>query len=110
MLPVNQIGTDGMTPVHGAMDHAVRVKLVEKMIFACIIHQSVRVIHPHDRRGKMELWSIGFLICSDGIAAARELRLVRHEKSLSWKQFNLLIVMNIGFSTKLLSTVALILI
>ena len=50
MLPVNQIRTHRMAPVHGAPARRVRKMLIKKMILSLIINHAVRVIHPVARR------------------------------------------------------------
>ena len=50
VLPVNQIRTDRMPPVHGAPARRIRKMLIKKMILSLIINHAVRVIHPVARR------------------------------------------------------------
>lgn len=53
MLPMDQIGTLGMPPIHRAPFCFEGVVLIENVIFATKVHHPVRVVHPARRRGKM---------------------------------------------------------
>ena len=53
MFPVYQILTYRMPPVHLAPHRAVRVILIEQMIFAILVYQPVGIIHPSVKRSMM---------------------------------------------------------
>jgi len=46
ILPVQQVGADGVTPVHGRPPHIVGVKLIELVILPFIIREAVGVVQP----------------------------------------------------------------
>ena len=46
ILPVQQVGTDGVTPVHGRPPHIVGVILIELVILPFIIREAVGVVEP----------------------------------------------------------------
>ena len=46
MLPMQQVPAHSMPPVHGAPEGAIRVILIEHMVFPLIKGKSIRVIHP----------------------------------------------------------------
>src|SRR6266498_3202255 len=50
MLPMHQVGADGVAPVHISMERLIRIVLVEHMILAVPVDQPVRVIQPVCRR------------------------------------------------------------
>ena len=71
MLPVNQVGARGVTPVNAVPDVAKRVVLIKEMIAASSENQAVGVVHPavsgkevvvgsvgigHGRGWKMRFW------------------------------------------------------
>ncbi|MNV29208.1 hypothetical protein D3C71_1204260 [compost metagenome] len=58
MLPMDQIGTFGMPPIHRAPFRFERVVLIEHMVFATKVHHPVGVVHPAHGGGKMIIGSI----------------------------------------------------
>src|SRR5947199_3764765 len=44
--PMDQIGTDGVTPVNLCVERTVRIVLVEEVILPLPLDQPVRIIHP----------------------------------------------------------------
>lgn len=52
MLPMDQIGTLGMPPIHRAPFRFEGVVLIENVVFATKVHHPIRVVHPA-RRGAM---------------------------------------------------------
>ncbi len=50
MFPMNQVTAYGMPPMHISPYRTVRIILKVKMIFAILINQSVRIIHPTIQR------------------------------------------------------------
>ena len=47
VLPVDQIGADGVPPVHRSPDGILRMMLIEQMIFPVRIDKTIRIIRPH---------------------------------------------------------------
>ena len=50
MLPVYEVFADSMSPAHISPFGAVRVVLVEKVVFAIIVYHSIGVVHPTVKR------------------------------------------------------------
>ena len=46
ILPVQQVGADGVTPVHGCPPHIVGIILIELMILPLIVGEAVGIIEP----------------------------------------------------------------
>ena len=50
MLPVYEVFADSMSPAHISPFGAVRVILVEKVVFAILVYHSIGVVHPTVKR------------------------------------------------------------
>src|SRR6266511_3372659 len=50
MLPMHQIGADGVAPVHVGVERFMRIVLVEYVILAVPVDQPIRVVQPVCRR------------------------------------------------------------
>ena len=92
MLPVNYVGTDRVAPAHVPPLVTERIVLVEEMIFALILDQSVRVVHPALFRGEMKLrpeWLrvIARWIDGHGIWRHREIKHYHSEQLSATGQF-----------------------
>ena len=55
ILPVQQILTHRMSPMHGPPEGIIRMILIEHMIFSIIPGKSVWIIHPSDAGRQMEI-------------------------------------------------------
>ena len=53
IVPVQQVGADGMAPMHGAPYRLVGVILVEQVVLALVIREAVGVVHPADVGGQV---------------------------------------------------------
>ncbi len=62
MLPMHQILTDCMPPMHGPPNIGIGVLLIKQVILTIQINHPVRVVHPLLQRRKMLLGAISFLI------------------------------------------------
>ena len=62
MLPVNQILTNSMTPMHKSPFEPIRIILIEKVVFPPVKHKSVRVIHPVFLGRKVVLGPVFFIV------------------------------------------------
>ena len=62
LIPVNQVGTNRMAPVHIFPIALIWIVLVEHMVFATIENQAVRVVNPSATGGKMILRSAAFVV------------------------------------------------
>ncbi|MNE57511.1 hypothetical protein D3C80_1524810 [compost metagenome] len=58
VLPMNQLGTLGVAPIHRAPFRVEGVMLIEHVIFATKVHDPVRVVHPACRGSNMITGSI----------------------------------------------------
>ena len=67
MLPVHQVGTDGMAPVHGSPYIAIGIVLVEEVVFPFIEDHAIGIVRPHGVGAKMELGTVLF-----GVAELRD--------------------------------------
>src|SRR5262249_7932970 len=74
LAPVDEVGADGVAPVHVAPVPAVGVVLVEQVIFALVIDQTVWIVQPTAARGEVELRAVSFLVNRVGAANVIALR------------------------------------
>jgi hypothetical protein len=58
VFPMDQVTADGMPPVHGTPHGAAGMKLIEEMIFASVIYQTIWIVQPHFRWCEMIIWTI----------------------------------------------------
>ena len=65
LLPVGQVGADGVAPGHVAPGVAGRVVLEEQVVPALVVDQSVGVVHPVLGRGEVELGPV--LLVVEGV-------------------------------------------
>ena len=56
LLPVKHIRTAGMSPRHSVPLDSIWIVLIIQLIDSIMKHQTVRVIDPTVRRGKMNVW------------------------------------------------------
>ncbi|MNC49635.1 hypothetical protein D3C75_988260 [compost metagenome] len=61
MLPMHQVFTLGMPPVHGAPLGRIGIMLIEQVIFTFKKYQSIGVVDPIGRRHKMIFQPAGVL-------------------------------------------------
>jgi len=54
-----------MSPVHRSPYCAIRIVLVEEMVFVVIEYHSIRVVHPMCGWCKVEEWTVLFFSLSD---------------------------------------------
>ena len=55
LMPVNHIGTSGMSPIHIAPSCTLRIVLVEHVVDAAVENGSVRIVHPIARGHQVKL-------------------------------------------------------
>ena len=67
LLPVDQVGADGVAPVHVAPVPAVGVVLVEEVIFARLPDQAVGVVEPAAPRREVELRPVRLAVDPAGV-------------------------------------------
>ena len=60
--PMHQIAADGVAPTHVTPAVGEGIELEEQMILAIEVDQTVGIVGPIARRGKMELGPIGLLV------------------------------------------------
>ena len=53
IVPVQQVGADGVSPVHGPPKGAVGVVLIKQMVFSLIERKAVGVVHPANVGGQV---------------------------------------------------------
>src|SRR5438128_349847 len=59
---MDEVGTDGVAPMHIAPVPTKRIMLIEKMILAVGIHKTVRIVVPAASRGEVELRTKLFVV------------------------------------------------
>ena len=57
LFPMNEVRTDGMAPVHVAPFPAVGIVLIEEVVLAIVIDETVGVIDPAALCAEMKLWA-----------------------------------------------------
>ena len=62
VLPVEEVGADGVPPTHVAPEIAEGVVLVEDVPFAVVIDEAVGVVGPVGLRSEVELRAEGFVV------------------------------------------------
>ena len=53
VLPVRQVAAHGVTPVHSSPPRGVGKMLIEKMVFAVVVYESIGVVYPAPGRFKV---------------------------------------------------------
>ena len=71
LLPVHEIFADGMPPAHVPPTVPKWIVLIEKVIGAVHVYESVRVVGPILFRCEMELRAPGLFICADTLLGDR---------------------------------------
>lgn len=73
LLPMHQVGTGGMAPVHRVPLESVRVVLVVEVVETVVVQGRVDVVHPSAARAEVVLAAVVLLVVRRGI---RELGVV----------------------------------
>ena len=65
MVPMNEVATYSMPSVHWPPNRAVRIVLIEKVVFPVTEYEAIGIIHPTCWWGKVKLRTMLFCVRPD---------------------------------------------